>query len=113
MLAMTRLQARAVAQGSESQSRLTASQFADELLSAALVDSANFACYTLPAAGACGSATAAARTADWKTRLEATLPYASATSTYTAATQQLQVVVNWRGKEGGDTRRLEATTDVR
>jgi hypothetical protein len=51
-------------------------QLADELLSTALVDTANAACYTLPAeAGcACASEDAAAAAEDWDTRVGAALP---------------------------------------
>lgn len=113
LLAMTRLQARAIAQGTESSGRLTASQLADELLSAALVDPGNVACYTLPAAGTCGSTAARAYTTAWNTRVAAALPEGTATATFTAATQQLNVVVNWRGKESEQTRTVNVTTDVR
>ena len=56
LLGMTRLQARMVAQATESQTRMTALQLGDELLNSALVDTANAACYTLPQAGACANA---------------------------------------------------------
>lgn len=113
LLGLSRLQTRALALGTESQQRATAVQFGSELLSAALIDNANYACYTLPAAGACGSATATAYTTDWSIRLAAALPSGAATSTYDAATSRLRVVVTWTGKSAGDTRRTEATTDVR
>jgi type IV pilus assembly protein PilV len=114
MLGMTRLQARVLAQATESQSRMLASQLGDELLSSALVDTTNRECYTLPAAGACGSVTAKAIADDWKVRaLDALKAGSTVTSTYTAATGQLSVVITWTGKATGDPRRLEATTDVR
>lgn len=113
MLGMTRLQTRALAQGTEAQARLTAVQFVDELLSSALIDAVNRNCYTLPAAGTCGSATARAFTNDLKTRAEAALPSGAITSTYTAANGQLTVRFTWTGKESGETRVQEGTTDVR
>ncbi len=114
MLGMTRLQARMLAQATEGQSRMTASQLGDELISSALVDTLNPACYTLPAAGVCGSAAAKAIADDWKVRALAALNAGSTvTSTYTAATGRFSVVIMWTGKQTGDTRTLEATTDVR
>jgi type IV pilus assembly protein PilV len=113
LLGLTRLQTRTLALGTESLARATAVQFGSELLSVALIDNTNYACYTLPAAGACGSATGRAYTTDWNTRLAAALPSGAATSTYDAATSRLKVVVTWTGKSAGDARRMEATTDVR
>lgn len=113
LLGMTRLQARALAQATESQSRMTAAQLGDELVSSALVDTANRDCYTLPATGTCASPTASTMAADWKTRLEAALPSGSATATYTSGTGRFTVLISWAGKGSGDTRTLEATTDAR
>ena len=113
LLGLTRLQTRSLALGTESQARSTAVQFGSELLSAALIDNANYACYTLPAAGACGSPTGRAYTTDWNGRVAAALPGGAATSIYDAATSRLQVVVTWTGKSAGESRRMEATTDVR
>jgi type IV pilus assembly protein PilV len=113
LLGMSRMQARTLAQATESQSRMTAVQFSDELISAALIDTVNHACYTLPAAGACGSVAARAITTGWNTRLLAALPGAAATSSYDGATFRLKVSITWTGKQAGDTRTFEATTDVR
>jgi type IV pilus assembly protein PilV len=115
MLGMTRLQTRMLAQTTEAQSRLLAVQFGDELLSSALIDAANHNCYTLPATGTCGSTAARNYTDALKTTIEATpqLPSAAVTSTYTAASGQLTVRITWTGKESGETRVQEGTTDVR
>ncbi|MCU0968246.1 MAG: pilus assembly protein PilV [Rubrivivax sp.] len=114
LLALTRLQGRLVAQATESQTRLVATQLGDELLSTALVDVGNAACYTLPQAGACGSANAEDGTADWADRVEASLPGpVTATSTLDGPGERLTVVITWQGKASGDTRSLTMTTDVR
>ena len=113
MLGMTRLQARALAQATEGQSRSTAAQLGDELISSALVDTTNRNCYTLPAAGTCGSTTAKAIADAWLLRVQGGLASGAATSTYDATTGRLQVLITWTGKATGDTRTLEATTDVR
>lgn len=113
LLGLTRMQARSLALGTESQARATAAQFGGELLGAALIDNTNFACYTLPAAGACGSVPARAYTTGWKTRVEAALPEGTPTATYDAASGRLTVRINWTGRAAGETRTLEATTDVR
>ena len=67
LLGMTKLQTNLVRAGSESAARLTAAQLGDELLSTALVDVDNAACYTLPASGTCNSDAAAERAEDWET----------------------------------------------
>ena len=112
VLAMTRLQGRLLAQTTEAQQRLVATQLGDELLSSALVDVRNAACYTLPQAGTCNNAGAASRANAWQTRVANALP-GPATSTATINADRLTVAITWTGKGSGDTRRLEVTTDVR
>lgn len=115
LLAMTRFQTKMVAQASEAQMRLVASQFADELMSLALVDAANVGCYTLPDAGACANNNAKVRAQDWKTRLVAALPSGAATSSITAVGAQQRFTVNivWTARDKDDPqRKLEAITDV-
>lgn len=117
MLAMSRFQARLVASSTEAQARLTATELADELLNTAIVDKLNATCYTVPAAGACASTTASARTAAWLNRVQTTLPEAAASSVLSAA-NQIAVTVQWRGKvadatqASGDVHRVEVTSDV-
>lgn len=114
LLAMTRFQARMIAGATEAQGRMTAQQFSDELMATALVDLANAACYTKPQVGTCGSATASARVTDWATRTTAALPGTVNTgAVLNAGTGRFTVTINWTGKESGDTRTLEAATDVR
>ena len=114
LLGMTRLQGRMVAQATETQSRTTAMQLSDELLSSALVDAGNAACYTVPAVGVCGNATAQARAAAWATRSTTALPaYPTAGAVLDAANGRLTVTLTWTGKESQDPRTLVATTDVR
>jgi type IV pilus assembly protein PilV len=114
LLAMTRFQGGMVAQATESQSRLAATQLGDELLSTALVDTANAACYTLPQVGACNSAVARAATAAWALRVGTALPGPVTTrSTLDNAAGRLTVAITWTGKDSGDTRTLTVTTDVR
>lgn len=97
MLALTGFQSKLVAQATEGQHRMQASQLADELLNTALVDStANTWCYTLPATGACGSAAAQAYTLAWKARVQATLPGAVApTVTWNGAGTPMTAVLQW------------------
>jgi type IV pilus assembly protein PilV len=111
MLALTRFQGRMVSQTTEAQSRSTAMRLADELMSTALVDPANLACYTVPATGVCGSAVALASTAAWKARVLAALP-GSPTVTAEVAGTRLTVTVGWTGKESLDERQLTVVTDV-
>lgn len=113
LLGMTRLQTRALSQGSENLARVTAVQFADELAGSVLIDTPNAACYTIPAAGACGSTQATTITTNWKAKVEGTLPGGAATSTLNTTTNALTVAITWTGKESGVTHRVEATTDVR
>lgn len=113
LLALTRLQARTVAQATESQDRATAMRFGDELLNLALVDPANAACYTLPVDGACANATAKGRAADWKTRALAALPGTPSATAALGVDGRLTVTLTWKGKESQETRTLVAVTDVR
>jgi type IV pilus assembly protein PilV len=116
LLALTQLQSRLVASSTESQARLAATQMADELVSLALADpdAGNAGCYTLPAAGACGSAGARTLTDNWRTDTLARLPgTGSATATYDAATGQLTVTLGWTGKASDEARSLAIVTDIR
>jgi type IV pilus assembly protein PilV len=112
LLGMTKMQTGLVRQASESQARMTAVQLADELLSTALVDVDNAACYTMPAAGNCASDVASARTEDWAARVSAALP-GTVTAGSVLANQRLTVTLGWTGKESDEARTLEVTTDVR
>ncbi|WP_284619666.1 type IV pilus modification PilV family protein [Aquabacterium humicola] len=114
LLALVRMEGNLAGQSTEAAQRLTASQLADELLNSMLVDNANPNCYTLPAAGACGNATARAMTDAWKVRALARLPHAtSVTSTYNAATGRLTVQLAWYYKQAGEARTHEVISDVR
>lgn len=115
LLAMTRFQTKMVAQASESQMRLVAAQFADELMALALVDAANAGCYTLPNPGACGNNNAKVRAEEWKGRVAAALPSGEATSALTAvgAQRRFSVSIVWTARDKDDPqRKLEAITDV-
>jgi type IV pilus assembly protein PilV len=112
LLGLTRMQTNLVRQGSESQARMTAVQLGDELLSTALVDVGNAACYTVPAAGACASDAAKERAEDWEARVAAALP-GEVEALSTLENDRLTVTITWTGKESGETRTLEVTTDVR
>ena len=113
LLAMTRFQGRLVTQTTEAQTRMTALQFSGELLNTALVDVGNAVCYTLPAAGGCGSATASARALDWSGRVTSALPGSVVARSTLGADGRLTVAIQWTGLDAGDTRLLEAVTDVR
>ena len=114
LLGMTRLQTNLVRQATESQSRIAAVNFGDELLSTALVDVGNAICYTVPVDGACASATAKARTEAWDTRVKATLPGTVTTaSVLDVPTGRLTLTMTWTGKAEAETRTLEVSTDVR
>ena len=114
LLAVTRLQGRMVTSTTDAQLRQTAVQLADELLSTAIVDVDNAACYTLPQAGTCGNAGAKTRTTEWATRVGAALP-GSVTSTVAlnTATGQMTLNIGWTGKESSEARQLQVVTDVR
>jgi type IV pilus assembly protein PilV len=112
LLAMLRFEARLITQGTEAQSRSVAVQLGDELLDHALVDAGNAACYTVPAAGPCASATASAFTTDWVSRVRSSLPGTVTIASQLAGTQ-LQVAVGWTGKATLDQHTLQVATDVR
>jgi type IV pilus assembly protein PilV len=111
LLALTHFQGRLVAQTTEAQMRTTAQLFADELFNTALVDPANLACYTVPAAGTCGNAAARSNTDAWGARVLAAMP-GNGSVTATRAGTRLSVVISWTGKESGEARQLTAVTDV-
>ena len=116
LLALTRFQGHMMAQTKETQSRSVARQFADELMSLALVDPANVNCYTLPAAGACGNPTARAMTTAWATRVANGRLPGVVTATAALAGTQLTVTLNWTGRDTTEAvdvpRTLMAVTDV-
>ena len=117
LLGMLRFQSKLVAQGSEAQSRFVAMQLSDELLSQAIVDAGNAACYTLPAKGVCSSDLAASQADGWKKRALRTLP-GDVSATSVLDKTQLTVTLNWTGKDTADapvplTHTLKAITDVR
>jgi len=114
LLGLARFQSGLISQGTEAQGRMVAAQFADELLSTVLVDTANAACYTLPATGTCPSAAAASRATDWQTRALAALPgNDAALSTLNTGTSRFTVTLRWTGKAAQDAHTLQMTTDVR
>jgi Tfp pilus assembly protein PilV len=99
LLALTRFQGRMMAQTTDVQYRSVARQLADELMSLALVDPANAACYTLPAVGTCTNPTARGMTDAWAVRAaDGRLPGAVVTTSTLAGTQ-LTVVLNWTGRD--------------
>lgn len=112
LLTMTQLQARMVASSTESQQRMVAQQFADELLARALIDTGNRNCYTLPASGTCGDSGARAATNSWGTAVAAGLPSGSGAAAIDV-NLRMQVTISWTGKESGASRSLVVTTDVR
>lgn len=114
MLALVRMEGRLAGSANEATQRHAASLLTDELLNAMLVDNANANCYTLPAAGACGNATARAATDAWGVRALATLPHAtSATSTIDAPTSRITVRLTWYYKDIAETRTHEVSSDIR
>ncbi len=114
LLALTRFQSRMVAQTTETQSRLVATQLAAEHLSTVLVDVRNAACYTKPQAGACANANAKTVTNEWATRVASSLPgTVTTTAALDAAGERMTLTINWTGKANGDTRTLRTVTDVR
>lgn len=113
-LGLVRFQARMIGQTGEANTRLVATQFADELMSTVLVDNARAGCYTLPTPGSCDSTVASARAADWRTRALAAVPGATAASSgLDASGQRFGVTLQWVGKNTGDAHRLDLATDVR
>lgn len=119
MLAMMGLHARVLAQGTESQSRIIATQIADQLLAMAVIDPTHANCYTHnPVADACPAAQPArTATASWAADAAARLPgFTRATSQL--AGDRLTVTLAWTGKsvqEGQrpDTHQIVMTSDVR
>jgi type IV pilus assembly protein PilV len=114
LLGLTRMQGKLLVQSTEAQQRMVATQFTDELLNTMLVDSANAQCYSLPAAGTCGSTAARARADEWQTRALAALPgNTSATSVIDTTTNRMTVRLSWKFKEDTEDRTHEVISDIR
>ncbi len=111
MLALAGFQTRLVGQTTDAQTRAVAMQFANELLSTALVDPANLACYSVPASAGCASVVARNSTAQWAERVAGGLPGPVSVQALLAGTQ-LTVLIDWTAKNGQDTSRLQVVTDV-
>ena len=111
LLGMTRMQTSLVRQGTESLSRLTASQLGDELLGTVFADAANAGCYVLPAPVGCASTVARARAVEWQGRVVAALPGAAQAESALSGSL-FTVTLTWTGKDSGEMRTLEVTTDV-
>lgn len=115
MLAMTRFQARIVAQTTDAQSRQIATQLATEHMGTVLVDVENAPCYTVPFSGTCSNTGAKTRTAEWAARV-ASAPLPGTISTTVAlngSATQMTLVISWTGKDGSESRTLRTVTDVR
>lgn len=112
LLGMTRMQTNLVRQTTESQARLTAAQLGDELLSTVLVDLGNVGCYTLPDADGCASDAARDRAEGWAARVGTALP-GEVEATTAVDDGRFTVTITWTARDSGETRTLEATTDVR
>lgn len=120
LIGLTRMQGRMVGAATDAQLRTTAMALADEILNTAHVDDfVNAACYTLPAAGGCGNATAAANTAAWGTRVSAALPgTVTRTVTLNAGTGRMTVTIGWTSREADAdgtrlARQFSVVSDVR
>lgn len=114
LIGVSRMQSRMVTAATDAQLRTTAVQLADELLNTVLVDGANAACYTQPAAGTCGSPQAQATLATWDARAAAALPgTVTRTVTLDAGTGRMTVSLGWTARDSADPRLLNVVTDVR
>lgn len=125
LLGLSRMQARLVAQSSESQVRLAATRAASELMGFVQIDGSNVGCYVLPEPTGCASTVASTGAARWKASALALLPthagtVATVKSTLDASTGRFQVVLTWpaKGSRLGDqlntdTHKLTVATDVR
>lgn len=111
LLALVGFQTRLLAQTTDAQTRAVAMQFANELLSTALVDPVNLACYSVPAAGGCTSAAARNSTDQWRERVAAGLPAPVSVRADLAGTQ-LTVVIDWTARSSAAASRLQVVTDV-
>lgn len=111
LLGLTQFQGRLTAQATDAQLRASANRLANELVGVAMVDPANLACYSLPAAGACGNARSRAYTDDWKSRARAALP-GSIDPTSEMVGTRMTVTLSWTAKDNQDARQLVVRTDV-
>ena len=113
-LGLVRFQARMISHNTESQARLLATQFADELMSTVLVDNRHAGCYTLPSPSDCDTPAARERAADWQKRAEAGVPSVrSITAALDARGERFTVRLVWQARNSADEHQVELTTDVR
>lgn len=100
MLGLASLQTRMIQQGANSQFRVQASYFAEEIIGLTSADSGNVACYQMTASGpsTCSSGIAQAAALDWRTRTIATLPgaWASPPTVSYANNGALTVTILWQ-----------------
>lgn len=116
VLSVGSLQARLLTAGTDAQTRLQAVRQADRLVSLALVDPAQGACYQVPPApgSTCTDADALAAAATWRQEtldaLHAPTTAATASAIYDGT--RFVVTLQWTGKQH-DAHQLTAVTDVR
>jgi type IV pilus assembly protein PilV len=120
MLGAVGLHMRMMSATTDAQYRVQATALVDRLLSYAVVDVANAACYAAPHATTCTDAAAANALAQWRLDVAALPQHAASAalvtvpgSTFAGSNQQLRVRVQWQGKLDAEPHWVEATTDVR
>ena len=116
MLALTRFETQLGSVANESAQRTQAAVLADELLARMLTDNTNFNCYTLPPVTPCADPIARAQTDEWKARVMARLPNATApTAMVNAATGSFTVTLSWQHKvvAGDPPRTHQVISDIR
>ncbi|MGO4325608.1 hypothetical protein AB4Z48_07275 [Cupriavidus sp. 2TAF22] len=89
----------AAKQNSQTRYRTVAQYYAAEIIGVATVDSANAACYTVPAGGGCTAGTGQAIAADWLTRVKAALPSDvphAPSVVYDAVSGNMTVTLQWK-----------------
>ena len=111
VLGLARLQIGLLKQTTDAQNRIAAMALSQELLSYVRLDTANAACYTVPQGGACASDVARSLAEAWA-KEAATKGFTNTVAAMPSATR-FTASLAWNSQAYGDTRSLEATTDVR
>lgn len=102
VLGMVKLQGEILSNNMESQFRIQASLYANELLSMAIADSGNAGCYIVPVTtqSDCGNSTSQAFTQAWETEVNSVFPgtgFSKIVSTI-SNTNQFTITISWRKK---------------
>jgi type IV pilus assembly protein PilV len=114
LLGMAGLQANLINYSQNAQMRAEASFFAEQIIGFAVADPTNAGCYAFQET--CANETASAAATAWRDQVTSSLPNADTllpSVSFTTASGQFDVVIQWRHPSDETTRNYSVTTVVR